>query len=143
MQRKRITKRRIGLIQLERSLDLLLNRNDPVSALTLASAAEEIFGKFSMKQGNAPAVEDWAEYLGSFYDYFRKPRPSKKALIQAHNKIRNELKHNDSGKNYFVTADFQMEAEDMIIRAMKNYFNAFGCFPRHRNLRIWFDFMTL
>jgi hypothetical protein len=143
MRPKRITKRRIGIIQLESSLYLLLNRNDPGSALTLAAAAEEIFGKLSMKHGNTPVVEDWAEYIGSFYDFFKKPRPPKKALIHAHNKIRNELKHNDSGKNYFVIADFQQDAEDMIIRAMKNYFNAFDCFPSHRNLRIWFDFITL
>jgi hypothetical protein len=48
---QRVTKRRIALIQLWRSIDLLENHNDPVCALTLAGAAEEILGKMAAKKG--------------------------------------------------------------------------------------------
>ena len=55
---QRVTKRRIALIQLWRSIDLLENHNDPVWALTLAGAAEEILGKMAAKKGHSTALED-------------------------------------------------------------------------------------
>jgi hypothetical protein len=59
----KLTKRRIGLIQLCRSADLLTNHNDPVSALTLAGAAEELFGKIAAKRGHYTSLEDNGEWL--------------------------------------------------------------------------------
>jgi hypothetical protein len=44
------TKRRIALIQLEQSLNLL-EADDPVSALTLAGAAEEVLGHVAFRKG--------------------------------------------------------------------------------------------
>jgi hypothetical protein len=138
-----LTKRRVALLQLERSVELLEKHNDPVCALTLAAAAEEILGKMAAAKGHVPIVEDWAEYLGGIYDLHGKPRPPKKELLAAHNRARNELKHNDGGKNGRVVADFEFEAEEMLLRAIKNYFNAFGCLPGNRRVRGWFEHMTL
>jgi hypothetical protein len=141
--KQRLTKRRIALLQIERSVDLLTNHNDPVCALTLAGAAEEILGRIAAARGHVPVVEDGTEYLGSVYDYIGKPRPPKKKLIEAHNRIRNALKHNDDGKNVRVAADFLFEAEEMLLRAIKNYFNAFGCLPSSKPVRGWFEWITL
>jgi hypothetical protein len=140
---KRLTKRRIALLQLERSVELLEDCNDPVCALTLAAAAEEIVGKIAVAKGHAAMVENWAEHLGGWYDYFGKPRPPKKQLVGTHNRVRNELKHNDNGRNIHVAADFEYWAEDMLLRAIKNYFNAFGCLPSSSRVRAWFENMTL
>jgi signal transduction histidine kinase len=136
------TKRRIALIQLERSVELF-EAGDFISALTLAGAAEEIFGRMVRRKGKEPRVEYNAEWIGSLYDWAKKPRPSKKQLIVIQNKIRNELKHQDDGRNVRVSANFEIEAEDMILRAMFNYFDAFGCHPASKRLRSWFDHMTL
>jgi hypothetical protein len=136
-----LSKRRIASIQIERAVQLLAEFNDPVCALTLASAAEEILGKMTLRKGEIPQVENLAEFLGQFYDLAGKPRPSKKELIRAHNRTRNELKHNDGGKNVRVVADFQFEAEEMLVRAIKNYFNTFKCMPNNKNVRDWFDFI--
>jgi hypothetical protein len=138
----RLTKRRIALIQLEQSLNLL-EAGDPVSALTLAGAAEEILGRMASRRGHAPRVECDAEWLGSVYDWAKKPRPSKKKLISVLNATRNHLKHQDDGRNIRVEADFKFDAEDMILRCMYNYFTAFGCFPASKSLRNWFYYMTL
>jgi len=140
---QKLTKRRIALLQLERSVELLEDHNDPVCALTLAAAAEEILGKIAVRKGRAAMVENWAEYLGSWYDCLGKRRPPKKQLVGIHNRVRNELKHNDNGTNIRIAADFEYWAEDMILRAIKNYFNAFGCFPRSSRVRQWFENITL
>jgi len=141
--KKSLTKRRIALLQLERSVELLEKHNDPVCALTLAAAAEEILGKIAAAKGHVPQIENWAEYLGGIYDFHGKPRPSKKELVGVHNRVRNELKHNDGGKNGRVVAEFKFEAEEMLLRAIKNYFNAFGCLPGNNRVQGWFEHMTL
>jgi hypothetical protein len=129
-------------MQMERSLNLLEAR-DPVCALTLAAAAEEILGSMARRKGEIPRVEGLAHYLGSIYEWAGKPRPSKKELIARHNAVRNHLKHQDDGRNVTVAADFMFEAEEMLLRCMFNHFNAFGCWPRSRHLRAWFEHMTL
>ena len=50
-----LSKRRICLIQLEQSLRLL-EEGDPVSALTLAGAVEEILGCIAKRNGHEPRV---------------------------------------------------------------------------------------
>ena len=126
--KQRLTKRRIALIQLEQSLNLL-EAGDPVSALTLAGAAEEILGRMASRKGHEPRVEYNADWLGSFYDWAKKTRPSKKQLIAILNTTRNHLKHQNNGRNIRVEANFQFEAEEMILRCIFNHFKAFGCYP--------------
>jgi hypothetical protein len=99
--KQRLTKRRIALIQLEQSLRLL-EEGDPISALTLAGAAEEILGKAAARKGRKPQVEYYADWLGSLFDYTKKPRPQKRQLVVALNAVRNHLKHQDDGRNIAI-----------------------------------------
>jgi hypothetical protein len=140
--KQRLTKRRIALIQLEQSVRLL-DAGDPVSALTLAGAAEEILGRMAERKGHRPRVDYSAQCLGSLYDWARKPRPSKNQLIASVNSTRNHLKHQDDGRNIKVVADFKFEAEDILIRGMFNHLNAFGCYPASKILRQWFHQVAL
>jgi hypothetical protein len=137
-----LSKRRICLIQLEQSLRLL-EEGDPVSALTLAGAAEEILGCIAKRNGREPRVSYEADYLASIADYVRKPRAPRRQVIAALNKPRNQLKHQDDGRNIRVAADWQFEAESVLLRCMFNHFNAFGCYPASKALRSWFENMTL
>lgn len=121
----------------------LLEIGDYISALTLAGAADEILGRIVARKGLVPRVERDAAYFGSVYEYFGKPRPSKKELITIENRIRNELKHQDDGRNITVDADFQFEVEGMLLRCMFNHFDAFGCYPKSKRLRRWFEDLTL
>lgn len=139
---QQLTKRRIALIQLEQSLNLL-EAGDSVSALTLAGAAEEILGMAAARKGHAPRVEYNADWLGSLFDYVKKPRPPKGQLVSALNSVRNHLKHQDDGRNIKIEADFEFEAQEMILRCMFNHFNAYGCYPSSKRLRYWFENMTL
>ena len=53
-------------------------------------------------------------------------------MVEAHNRMRNELKHNDSGDNEWVIADFRFEAQDLIDRAIRNYWLAHDTAPADR-----------
>ncbi len=48
------------------------------------------------------------------------------------NRVRNECKHNDAGENDYVQADFQVEAQCLIDRAISNWLIAYGGFPKDR-----------
>jgi hypothetical protein len=122
---QRVTKRRIALIQLWRSIDLLENHGDPVCALTLAGSAEEILGKMAAKKGHSTALEDDTIWWGQMADFLKRPRPSQEKVRKALNRIRSELKHNESGRNVQIQAKFVFEAEEMILRALRNYEQAF------------------
>jgi lauroyl/myristoyl acyltransferase len=137
-----LSKRRICLVQLEQSLRLL-DEGDPVSALTLAGAVEEILGRIAERKGHEPRVVFEADYLASMADYVRKSRPARKQVIAALNRPRNHLKHQDDGRNIRIAADWQFEAESMLLRCMFNHFDAFGCYPTSKALRGWFESMTL
>ena len=137
-----LTKRRLALIQLEQSLRLL-EEGDPVSALTLAGAAEEILGAIAKRKGHEPRVSYEADWMGSLFDSAHKPRPLKRQLIAMLNRSRNHLKHQDDGRNIRVTANWYYEAENMLLRCMFNYFDAFGRYPASKPLREWFENMTL
>ncbi len=127
---------------MEQSLNLL-EGGDPVSALTLAGAAVEILGKIAARKGATPRVEYLASYTASLYEWARKPTPPRKRLIALENRARNELKHQDDGRNVRVDIDFEHEAESMLLRCMFNHFEAFGCYPSSRHLRHWFEHLTL
>jgi hypothetical protein len=137
-----LTKRRICLLQMQQALRVL-EQGDPVSALTLAGAAEEILGSIAERKGHEPRVFSEADYLASIADYFGKPRPARKQVVASLNQRRNDLKHQDDGRNIRIAADWQFEAESMLLRCMFNHHNAFGSFPASKALRGWFENMTL
>jgi hypothetical protein len=151
-QPKKITKRRIAETQLIRAVLLLEDCADYISALTLAGAAEEILGKMVQKKGGSTAFEDWAVYTRSFWDYAAKRAneenyplniPDDKEVKRRLNATRNELKHNDPGKNVRVHAMFQYEAEEMLLRACKNYLKLYNRLPRNKRLVDWWENITL
>jgi hypothetical protein len=122
---------------------LLENHHDPVCALTLAAAAEEILGKMAAKKGHCTALEEDALWFQGMADYLKQQRPSQEKVFKSLNRVRNELKHNDKGRNTRVQADFVFEAENMILRALRNYGRAFGCMPSNRLIRGWWNSMSL
>lgn len=149
---RRITKRKIAEIQLLRAVILLEDENDAISALTLAGAAEEILGKMAQQKGHSTAFDDWAVYHRSFWDYAVKraneegrtiTAPDDKTLKRKINSTRNELKHNDRGKNVRVEAMFNYDAEDMLLRALRNYLKLYDRLPRQQRVANWWENMTL
>ena len=115
---------------------------DYICSITLSGAAEEILGKIAKKRTFTNQIEGEVVYLKSLYDYFSIQKPINKVLVDRINKIKNELKHNDSGENDWVEADFELEAALLFVKAIKNYFNCFEEFPDDRVTISLFEHLT-
>ena len=147
----RISKRRIAEMQLYRAIKLLEGEGPdygPLSALTLAGAAEEILGKMAAAKGMPTAFEDATDAAKQLRKFVRslmgkKPgKPPKDGTIRRRlNRVRNAVKHNDPGRNSYVTAYFYLEAEDMIRRGIRNYKKLYRKPPPQNEVQEWWDQM--
>lgn len=137
----KIKKQDIALTQLKSAVKMY-RIGDYVSCLTLSAAAEEILGKMMLKNKGSNWLKGEASYLGSIYEYFGKSVPSEKVLIKKINQIKNSLKHNDSGENEIIEADFENEAVLFFIKAVKNYYGAFNCMPKNKGIITLFNELT-
>jgi hypothetical protein len=132
-------RRDLALRQLRRAVQLF-NQGDFVCAATLAGAAEEILGRIARKRTGSNALDGNAHFWSQLAGIFGKPPPERKRVVQSYNRIRNQLKHNESGDNEWVTADFQFEAQDLIDRAIRNYWLAYETAPADRIINNYVEF---
>jgi hypothetical protein len=113
---------RIGLAkeQLELALSVFLDHAAYAAAITLAGAAEEIFGKALSRQGKV-AVLDWKlEELDVVHSMLHGKGIERKKFFAEENRIRNILKHFGSDDNEEFTADLEEAACWMLVRASEN-----------------------
>jgi hypothetical protein len=132
----------IALRQL-RSAAKLYNSGDYISSITLSGAAEEIFGQIAKSRTGKNHLEYQADYLKNAYDFLTGREISKKDIINQLNLTRNKVKHNDSGENLWIEADFENEACILFVRAVKNYFDAYKEMPKDRIINNLFEDLTL
>ncbi len=135
-------KKDIALEQL-RSAAKHYKKKEYISAITLAGAAEEILGQIAKKRNNTNEYEKETEYLKSIYKYYNKSLPDDKVIKRSINKVKNELKHNDSGENLWINSDFENEAVVLFVKAVKNFINAYHEPPKDKIVMGLFDFLTL
>lgn len=126
-----IEKSRIALIQL-RSAIQLFNSKDFISALTLAGAADEIFGQFATRRKGYNTLDQDKNFWDGISEILKKDKPSKDKIKQVNNKIKNSLKHQDSAEDLIVNADFEFEANCIIDNAIKNFWLTFDKPPKDR-----------
>lgn len=105
---------------LEVALSLFLKRKSFVSALTLAGAAEEIFGKALSSSGKQNSLDWKYEILEPVLTLLRTP-PSKKHFIEDENLALNAVTHMEFAGGPSVTLDLEDAAHSMIVRACHNY----------------------
>jgi len=135
-------KKDIALVQLRTSVQLF-NKSDFICSATLAGAAEEILGKIAKKRSGTNALEGDEYYFKQLAEMHGKPPPNRKQVIEKFNRFKNQLKHNDSGENEYISADYEFEAQDLIDRAIRNYLLAYGEFPKDRVVRNYVNFHWL
>lgn len=106
--------------QLDVGISLFLEGQSLVSAMTLAGAAEEIFGK-ALTHGGQQHSLDWKyEAVEPTHTIlYRKPL-SKKEFFEAENRARNAAKHMSSANEPSVNIDLEDAAIWMIVRACDN-----------------------
>src|SRR5262249_45419000 len=136
---KGFEKRDLALRQLRRAVQLF-NQGDFVCAATLAGAGEEILGQLAQKRSGTTALDSRAHFWSQMATMLGKSPPEKKKVVESHNRLRNQLKHNDSGDNEWVIADFEFEAQDLIDRAIYNYWLAYEMAPPDRIIDNYTEF---
>lgn len=119
------------------------NNCEYVCSITLSGAAEEILGKIAEKRTKSNMLKGEIEYLRGIYHFFSWGNPTDAELAGKINKVKNELKHNHSGINEWVEADFEHEAAMLFCKAVKNYFEAYDELPNDRIINRLFDRLTL
>ena len=89
------SKLEIGRIQLERALRLF-DEQDLISAITLAGAADEIFGKMLEKRDKRAEYTIRSNVTNSIYENIGKRKLESEQINFILNGVRNGLKHFDN-----------------------------------------------
>jgi len=139
---KSLSKIQIATIQLRTAVQLY-NKQNYISAVTLAGAAEEILGQVAKTKSGTNALLADKVWIDQLADYLNKPRPTFGKVASTRNKIKNELKHNDSGQDAELDHDFQLEAETFILGAIRNYELIAGHMPKDRIVKAFWDWISM
>ena len=117
------TYQRINLAQeqLNVALELFLDGRSYVSSLTLAGAAEEIFGKALFARGEETVLDRNHSAIAPVEELFREKPYSLKEFVNEKNRVRNAAKHMRDQFETEVFADLEDEALWMLARACDNY----------------------
>lgn len=107
--------------QLDVALEIFLSRKSHVSALTLAGAAEEIFGKTLTQCGEKTTLQHEHSIIAPVEELLRHKPFNWKEFIAEKNRVRNAAKHMNDETESFVMADIEDEALWLIVRACDNY----------------------
>ena len=111
----------LALSQLETALRLYFARDDYASVVTLAGAAEEVFGKLLTAAGKDSSLESLKKAACAIHErLYGEPTPSKQIAERA-NRAKNSLKHWDKGDPILVKFDLEQESKDILFRAIDNY----------------------
>ena len=107
--------------QLDTALRLFAEGKDFASVITLAGAADEIFGKFLAAAGRENSLESLKRSVGEIHmKLYGEPTPPRQIADRA-NRARNSLKHWDQGDPEIIKLDLRVEACDLLYRAIDNY----------------------
>jgi hypothetical protein len=111
----------LALSQLETALRLFAEGKEFASVITLAGAADEVFGKFLAAAGRENSLESLKRAVGEIHlKLYGEPTPPQQIAERA-NRARNSLKHWDKGDSEIVKLALDVEACDLLIRAIDNY----------------------
>ena len=132
----------IALIQLRTAVQLY-NKGNYISALTLAGASEEILGQIAKSKSGTNALNDDKVWTDQIADYFKKQRPALKKIANVRNRVKNEVKHNDTGNNDEIKHDFKFEAETFILAAKRNYELTIGSMPNDKIIKSFWNWISL
>jgi len=103
--------------QLLQALRLYEEGEDYYSVITLAGAAEEIFGRLSRKMGLGCAVDRLKVTLPMLSKRFLQQELRSREAAESVNRAKNWLKHGEDPLSF----DARFEAEDMLERAIQNW----------------------
>ena len=118
MELVRLTKFEVAKKQLVKAIELFCAQ-EPLPAITLAGAAEEILGKLVKDRGDTNVLEEEIKDRCDLYQAVFGCPGDAKEFATLMNKPRNELKHLMSGNKLEI--NLEEEAVNLIQRAIDNY----------------------
>ena len=124
--------------QLDTALDLFLDQRNYSAAVTLAGAAEEIFGRALTLKGGKSALNSSYESMDEFHRMIHDEALDKKSFVSQENRARDALKHLQEHKGPTITIDLQAAACWMLVRAIQNGRALDLEFERFRDFDNWF-----
>jgi hypothetical protein len=111
----------LALKQLETALSLYFDGRDFALVITLAGAADEIFGKLLRATGLENSLDSLVKAVFAIQVHLYGEANEPKRIAQRANSARSSLKHWDEGSPQIVTIDLETEAQDMLGRAIDNW----------------------
>jgi len=111
----------LALRQLETALRLFYKGDDFASVITLAGAADEIFGKLLASSGKENSLESLKNAVAAIHQKLYGEPIDPSEIASRANRAKNSLKHWDEGQPLIVKLDLEQEAKDMLTRAIDNY----------------------
>lgn len=124
--------------QLDTALELFLDHKNYPSAITLAGAAEEIFGRSLSLSGSKSALESSYESMAEFHTMLHGTELNKTSYIAKENFARDALKHLQNDKGPTITIDLEEAACWMLVRAIENGRKLNFQFERFQDFDNWF-----
>ena len=121
---QRIPKQDLAISQLNVAIQFYMQGEEYPAVITLAGAAEELFGKIAAKKGLEPVLKREAkELIGTVKEVWGHDT-TESEIVTTINRARNEMKHICSGDDLFL--NYESQAARLITRALENYFLCFG-----------------
>lgn len=114
-------RKHMALVQLETALTLYFEGKDYYSVISLAGAADEIFGQLLKAKGIDNSLEGMKKSAVAIHKQLTGESIDGSAIAQRANLARNSLKHWEAGQPLIVNFDAREEAQDMLNRAVDNY----------------------
>lgn len=124
--------------QLDTALDLFLDQKKHSSAITLAGAAEEIFGHALRLKDRKSALDSSYESMAEFHRMLHGTELNKKSFVSKENLARDALKHLQKDKGSSITVDLEEAACWMLVRAIQNGRELGFEFERYQSFDNWF-----
>lgn len=112
--------------QLETALNLYFEGADMYSVITLAGAADEIFGQALRAQGQEPRLIELSKSVAAIYKKLYGKEITEKSVAERANDARNALKHWSETQPLEVEFDVLEEAKDMLERGIANHWALYG-----------------
>ena len=111
----------LALAQLQTALRLYFDGGDRSSVITLAGAADVIFGKLLAASSRDNSLKSLIVAVTAIQQKLFGEALEPKHIADRANAARNSLKHWDVGDTEIVKFDLETEARDMLNRAIDNY----------------------
>ena len=123
--------------QLDTAIELFLDEKKFSSAITLAGAAEEIFGQALTNKGGKSALHDSYESMADLHRGIH-GEELKKEYFSKENLARDALKHLQNQEGANITLDLEEAACWMLVRAIHNARELGFLFERQADFENWF-----